>query len=165
MALRTGNSVYPISTKDTWQMWSVSRGCLLLQGTWSYFRFCRGSVLPYTRLCIFHFELRSRVTHCWIRYLIYVVVLTTQVEAKAFLCCSEIYNSKVNNVSNVIIIQNANINSSVGQHGPADKSKGKIRCQCHGGLSIPCWPVTPAVLSPFRYMGLPVVKVSMETKV
>ena len=30
----------------------MSRGCLLLHGTWSYLRFCRRSVLPYTRFCI-----------------------------------------------------------------------------------------------------------------
>jgi hypothetical protein len=32
-------------------MWPVSRGCLLLRGTWSYLRICRGSVLLYTRFC------------------------------------------------------------------------------------------------------------------
>jgi hypothetical protein len=33
------------------RVWPVSRGCLLLLGTWSYLRICRGSVLPYTRFC------------------------------------------------------------------------------------------------------------------
>jgi hypothetical protein len=32
-------------------VWPVSRGCLLLLGTWSYLRICRRSVLPYTRFC------------------------------------------------------------------------------------------------------------------
>jgi hypothetical protein len=33
------------------RVWPVSRGCLLLRGTWSYLRICRRSVLPYTRFC------------------------------------------------------------------------------------------------------------------
>jgi hypothetical protein len=33
------------------RVWPVSRGCLLLLGTWSYLRNCRRSVLPYTRFC------------------------------------------------------------------------------------------------------------------
>jgi hypothetical protein len=32
-------------------VWPVSRGCLLLRGTWSYLCICRRSVLPYTRFC------------------------------------------------------------------------------------------------------------------
>jgi hypothetical protein len=33
------------------RVWPVSRGCLLLRGTWSCLRICRRSVLPYTRFC------------------------------------------------------------------------------------------------------------------
>jgi hypothetical protein len=33
------------------KVWPVSTGCLLLLGTWSYLRFCRRSVLPYTWFC------------------------------------------------------------------------------------------------------------------
>jgi hypothetical protein len=40
-----------ISSKGAWRVWPVSRGCLLLLGTWSYFCICRRSVLPYTRFC------------------------------------------------------------------------------------------------------------------
>jgi hypothetical protein len=51
LALTTGNPVYLISTKAARRVWPVSRGCLLLRGTWSYLRICRRSVLPYTRFC------------------------------------------------------------------------------------------------------------------
>jgi hypothetical protein len=52
-ALTTGNPVYQylISTKGARWVWPVSRGCLLLLGTWSYLCICRRSVLPYTRFC------------------------------------------------------------------------------------------------------------------
>jgi hypothetical protein len=43
--------LYLISTKGAWRVWPVSRGCLLLLGTWSYLRICRRSALPYTRFC------------------------------------------------------------------------------------------------------------------
>jgi hypothetical protein len=33
------------------RLWPVSRGCLLLRGTWSYLSIFRRSVLPYTRFC------------------------------------------------------------------------------------------------------------------
>jgi hypothetical protein len=46
-----GNPVYLISTNGARRVWPVSRGCLLLRGTWSYLRICRRSVLPYTRFC------------------------------------------------------------------------------------------------------------------
>jgi hypothetical protein len=52
LALRTGNSVYLISTKDVRRVWPVSSGCLLLLGTWSYLCICRGSVLHCTWFCI-----------------------------------------------------------------------------------------------------------------
>jgi hypothetical protein len=32
-------------------VWPVGGGCLLLLGTWSCLRICRGSVLPYTQFC------------------------------------------------------------------------------------------------------------------
>jgi hypothetical protein len=47
----TGKPVYLISTKGARWVWPVSRGCLLLLGTWSYLRICRRYVLPYTRIC------------------------------------------------------------------------------------------------------------------
>jgi hypothetical protein len=43
--------IYLISTKSAWQVWPVSRGCLLLCGPWSYLCNCRRSVLPYTQFC------------------------------------------------------------------------------------------------------------------
>jgi hypothetical protein len=43
--------LYLISTKGAWRVWPVSRGCLLLHGTWSSLRICRRSLLPYTRFC------------------------------------------------------------------------------------------------------------------
>jgi hypothetical protein len=49
--------------------------------------------------------------------------------------------AKLKNVPNVIVIQKAYTKSSVGQHRPL--TKGGI--MCHGGVSILCWPVTPAV--------------------
>jgi hypothetical protein len=49
--LTTGNSVYLISTKGTWRVWPVSRGCLLLLGTRCYLCIWQGSVLPYTQFC------------------------------------------------------------------------------------------------------------------
>jgi hypothetical protein len=39
LALTTGNPVYLISTKGTRRVWPVSRGCLLLHGTWCYYTF------------------------------------------------------------------------------------------------------------------------------
>jgi hypothetical protein len=51
LALMTGNPVYLISTKGALRMWPVSRGCVLLRGSWSYLCICRGSVLAYTRFC------------------------------------------------------------------------------------------------------------------
>ena len=39
-------------TKGLRWVWPVSRGCLLLHGTWFCLRFCRRSVLPYTRFCM-----------------------------------------------------------------------------------------------------------------
>jgi hypothetical protein len=52
LALTTGNPVYLIATKGTRRVWPVSRGCLLLLGTWSHLRNCRRSVLPFTRFWI-----------------------------------------------------------------------------------------------------------------
>jgi hypothetical protein len=52
LALTTGNPVYLISTKGSRLVWTASRGCLLLRGTWSYLHICRGSVLPHTRFCL-----------------------------------------------------------------------------------------------------------------
>jgi hypothetical protein len=49
--LRTGNPVYLISNRGARQVWQVSRGYLLLLGTWSYLCICRRYVLPYTRFC------------------------------------------------------------------------------------------------------------------
>jgi hypothetical protein len=40
------------------------RGCLLLQGTWSYLRICRRSVMPYTRFCNCLLDYDLRFTHC-----------------------------------------------------------------------------------------------------
>jgi hypothetical protein len=51
LALTTGNPVKLISTKGAQRVWPVSRGCLLLLGTWSYLRISRRFVLPYTRFC------------------------------------------------------------------------------------------------------------------
>jgi hypothetical protein len=51
LALTTDGPVCLISTNGTRQVWPVSRGCLLLLGTWSYLRICRRSVLSYTQLC------------------------------------------------------------------------------------------------------------------
>jgi hypothetical protein len=58
LALTTGNPVYIISTEGARRMWPVFKGCLLLRGTWSYLRICRGSVLPYTRFCncLLHYD-------------------------------------------------------------------------------------------------------------
>jgi hypothetical protein len=52
LTLTTGNPAYLISTRGAQLVWPVSRGCLLLLGTWSYLLICRGSMLPYTRFCI-----------------------------------------------------------------------------------------------------------------
>jgi hypothetical protein len=46
LALATSNPVYLISTKGSLRVWPRSRGCLLLHGTWSYLRICRGSCCP-----------------------------------------------------------------------------------------------------------------------
>ena len=51
LALTTGYPVFLISTKGARRVWPVSRGCLLLRGTWSRLCICRRSVLPYTRIC------------------------------------------------------------------------------------------------------------------
>jgi hypothetical protein len=51
LALTTGNPVYLILTKGARRVWPVSRGYLLLHGTWSCLRICRRCVLPYTRFC------------------------------------------------------------------------------------------------------------------
>jgi hypothetical protein len=51
LALTTDKPVYLISTKGKRRVWPVSRGCLLLRGTWSYLCIFRRSVLPYSRFC------------------------------------------------------------------------------------------------------------------
>jgi hypothetical protein len=48
----TDNPLYLVSTKGARRVWPVSRGCLLLHGTWSYLRIFWQSVLPYNRFCI-----------------------------------------------------------------------------------------------------------------
>jgi hypothetical protein len=59
-------------------------------------------------------------------------------------------------MSNVIIIQTANTKSSVVHQG----------LPTNGGVSILCWPVTPAVrlliVVEIKYTGLPVVKASKQ---
>jgi hypothetical protein len=50
--LATGNLVYLISNKGARRVWPVSRGCLLLLGTWSYLCIFQRSFLPCTRFCI-----------------------------------------------------------------------------------------------------------------
>jgi hypothetical protein len=52
LVLTTCNPLYLILTKGSRRVWPVSRGCLLLLGTWSYLSICRRSVLPYTRFVI-----------------------------------------------------------------------------------------------------------------
>jgi hypothetical protein len=52
LALTTGNPVYLILIRGARRVWPVSRGCLLLRGTWSYLRICRGSMLPHNKFCI-----------------------------------------------------------------------------------------------------------------
>ena len=46
LALTTGNPVYLISTKGARRVWPVSRGCLLLRGTWSYLFISWGPCCP-----------------------------------------------------------------------------------------------------------------------
>jgi hypothetical protein len=53
MAMTTSNPAYLISTKGARRMWPVSKGCLLLRGTWSYLCICRVSVLPYVQFYIY----------------------------------------------------------------------------------------------------------------
>jgi hypothetical protein len=44
LALTTGNPVYLVLIKGARRVWPVSRGCLLLRGTWSYLWCLQGSV-------------------------------------------------------------------------------------------------------------------------
>jgi hypothetical protein len=46
-------TLYLMSSNGAWRVWPVSRGCLLLRGTWSYLRICQRSVIPYTWFCNF----------------------------------------------------------------------------------------------------------------
>jgi hypothetical protein len=52
------------------QVWPVSRGCLLLHGTWSYLCICQGSVLSYTRFCncLFYYDYTWHIVNITIFY-------------------------------------------------------------------------------------------------
>jgi hypothetical protein len=58
LSARLGSVGTVISTKGERRLWLVSRGCLLLLGTWFYLRICWGFVLPYTpfRICFLDYD-------------------------------------------------------------------------------------------------------------
>jgi hypothetical protein len=92
LALKTGNPVYVISNTGARRMWPVSRGCLLLPGTWSYLCIFQKSVLPCTQFCIcfldFDYVLHIVTCNFAILYLsttsssIYISILYTPVNLK-----------------------------------------------------------------------------------
>jgi hypothetical protein len=73
LALTAGNL---ISTKGARRVWPVSRGCLLLRGTWSYLRICRRSVLPYTPFCncLLDYDYVLHIVNFAILYLIHFIL-------------------------------------------------------------------------------------------
>jgi hypothetical protein len=74
LALATGGLVCLVSTKGARQVWSVSRGCLLLLGTWSCLCISRGSVLPYTRFCncLLDYDFVLHIVNFAISYIFFV---------------------------------------------------------------------------------------------
>jgi hypothetical protein len=75
-----------------------------------------------------------------------------------------ISNGEVNNAPNVTIIQRANTKSSVGQHGPLKNAKVGSGAMEELASSVDR-SHPPCALVEIRYMGLPIVKISMETTV
>jgi hypothetical protein len=77
LAFTTGNPAYLIWTNDARRVWPVSRGCSLLQGTWSYLRICRGSMLPYTRFCIcfLDYDYVWHIINFSILYWLYIILI------------------------------------------------------------------------------------------
>jgi hypothetical protein len=71
--------VYLISTKGARQLWPVSRGCLLVRGTWFYLCICQRSVLPYTRFwnCLLDYDYVLHIVNFAILYL-WKVILSTR---------------------------------------------------------------------------------------
>jgi hypothetical protein len=74
-------------------------------------------------------------------------------------------NCEVNIVYNVIIIQKANTKLSEGQHGPPKKLRREDQVQRRSKHPLLTGHTRHEPLVEIRYMGLPVVKASLEMTV